>query len=152
MKYLTLIMILVIAFILECYSQSDTLVINLKNNQIEKIEISKIQKIQFENITAVENQVLHTINLAIKGNFPNPFAELTNIEFEIGTPGIVEMVIYNNSGEQIQTLKCENCQAGKDTLLWNCRDKNNIRVQSGAYYYEVRFNNEIQSRKMILVK
>jgi flagellar hook assembly protein FlgD len=148
-------MVLTFSFLKESKAQSDTLVINLKNNQIEKILISQIQKIQFENITAVEepgNTPHIKGELSAKGNFPNPFAEQTSIEFEIVTLGNVDIIIYNNSGEQVQTLKCENCQAGKNILQWNCLDTHNNRVLSGNYFYEVRFNNEVQSKKMLLVK
>ena len=40
----------------------------------------------------------------------------------------------------------------KYTLQWNCLDKNNSKVQSGAYYYKVRFGNEVQGKKMIVVR
>lgn len=133
-------------------AQGDTLIIKLKNNQIEKIAVSQIQKIQFENVTSVEEQSNHSNELNIKGNYPNPFVDRTSIEFEIALPGNVEIIIYDNSGNQIQKLECSNCQSGKNTLDWNCRDEKNNRVVSGTYYYEVRFNNKIQSQKMILVK
>jgi hypothetical protein len=152
MKFVLLTFVLALTFIFESYAQNDTLVIKLKNNQSEKIAVSQIQKIQFENVTDVEEQTNLSYGLAVKGNYPNPFKEQTSIEFEIGLSGNAVVIIYDNSGNQIQKLECENCQTGKNTLMWNCLDNKNNRVQSGVYYYEVRFNNEIQSKKMILVK
>lgn len=133
-------------------AQTDTLVIKLKNNQIEKIAISKIRTIKFENVTSVNEPTKNESGLSVVGNYPNPFQEQTNIEFEIASIGDVAVIIYDNSGKQTQKLECNNCQIGKNTLPWNCADKNNNRVESGVYYYEVRFNNEVQSKKMILVK
>lgn len=133
-------------------AQSDSLVITLKNNQIDKIPISQIHRIQFEKVTSVGEQSNHPNELNIIGNYPNPFTDHTSIDFEIALPGYVNIIIYDNSGNQIQKLECTNCQSGKNLLDWNCMDKNNNRVQSGTYYYEVRFNNEIQNQKMILVK
>lgn len=152
MNFLILTLVFTLSFIIESIAQTDTLVINLKNNQVEKIAVSQIRIIQFENVVSVDEQSLKTRNLSVKGNNPNPFNEHTTIEFEIAKPGIVEIIIYDNSGKQIQSLKCENCQAGKNALQWNCLDANNNRVQSGVYYYEVRFRDEIQSKKMILIK
>jgi flagellar hook assembly protein FlgD len=152
MKFYVILIAIFISLSLKSFAQSDTLVITLKNNQTEKIAITQIQKIQFENITGINEQIQPKNNLAIKGNYPNPFAEQTNIEFEISKTGNVEIVIYDNSGEQIQTLKCENCQVGKNSLPWNCLDKTNNRVQNGVYYYEVRFGNDVLSKKMIMVK
>ena len=152
MKILISFFVLMIAFSIQAMAQSDALLIKLKSGQTDTIAISLIQKIQFENILSVnENQPSGT-NLSIKGNYPNPFSEQTSLEFEIANSGNIEIIIYDNSGKQIQTLKCENCQAGKNSLQWNCLDLNNNRVQSGVYYYEVRFGTEVQAKKMILVK
>lgn len=151
MKLLITAFAILIAYSVSVYAQTDTLVIKLKNNQIEKIAVSTIKTIKFENVTSVNEPNQSLSGLAVTGNYPNPFQEQTNIEFEIASIGNVEVIIYDNSGKQIQKLECNNCQIGKNTLPWNCLDKNNNRVESGTYYYEVRFNNEVQSKKMILV-
>jgi hypothetical protein len=137
---------------LNILAQSDTLIVRLKNGQTEKIAINQIQKIQFENILAVRESSSTNSKLSIAGNYPNPFSEKTSLEFEIANSGSIEIIIYDNSGKIIQTLKCENCQAGKSALQWDCMDLNNNRVQSGVYYYEVRFGSDVQSRRMILIR
>jgi|WetSurMetagenome_2_1015567.scaffolds.fasta_scaffold803409_1 flagellar hook assembly protein FlgD len=152
MKFLLIGLIFNFLFIFGIKAQSDTLLIKLKNNQIERIAVSQIQKIQFENITSVNDQQLSARGLILKGNNPNPFQEFTYIEFEIASTGNVSILIYDNTGNQIQILQCLNCQPGKNSLQWNCLDKNNNKVQSGAYFYEVKFNNELQSKKMIVIK
>ena len=143
---------LLFVFSIFAKAQTDTLVITLKNSQVEKIAVSDIKIIKFENISGVNEQTQQTNNLAITGNYPNPFSENTNIEFEIPSPGNVEIIIYDNSGNSIQKLECGNCQPGKNTMQWNCHDKNNNRVQSGVYYYEVRFGTDVQARKMLVIK
>lgn len=133
------------------YSQNDTLVINLKNGQAEKIALSQLQKIKFEAIVGVEDQPGNS-GLKVYDNFPNPFVDLTSIDFEINSPGDVTILIYDNKGDIITTLRCTNCRAGRNKLQWNCNDNNNLRVQGGVYYYEVHSGAEVQSRKMIMVK
>lgn len=152
MKFLTTALILLIAFGISAGAQTDTLVIKLKNNQIEKNAVSKIKQIKFENVTSVNDLTPIPSGLTLNENYPNPFQEQTNIEFEIASVGDVEVIIYDNLGNQIQKLECTNCRIGKNSLQWNCTDKNNHRVENGVYYYEVRFNNEMQSKKMILIK
>ncbi|MEI6090476.1 MAG: FlgD immunoglobulin-like domain containing protein [bacterium] len=152
MKSLLTALVILIAYSVSVYAQTDTLVIKLKNNQIEKIAVSKIKTIKFENVTSVNEPNQSLSGLAVTGNYPNPFQEQTNIEFEISSIGNVEVIIYDNRGNQIQKLECTNCQIGKNSLPWNCIDKNNNRVESGTYYYEVRFNSEVLTKKMILVK
>ena len=152
MKYLFLITALTLCLLTSTYAQTDTLVVTLKNKTVEKIAISQIQKMQFENVTSVDELSKTSSGLSLKGNYPNPFGEQTSIEFEIETSGSVEVIIYDNEGKQIQKLQCNNCQAGKNTLQWNCLDNNNNRVQSGMYYYEVLYGQDTQSKKMMLIK
>jgi hypothetical protein len=152
MKLLITAFVILIALSVGVSAQTDTLVIKLKNNQIEKIAIDKIKTIKFENVTSVNEPTNSSAGLALTGNYPNPFQEQTNIEFEIASIGNVELIIYDNRGNQIQKLECTNCQIGKNSLSWNSLDKNNNRVESGVYYYEVRFNNEVLTKKMIMVK
>ena len=137
---------------IECYSIVDSLVIKLKDNRVEKISISNLKKIQFGDATSVKEMSKSENGIKIQGNYPNPFDNRTRIEFEIEQSGNVEILIFNNNGQKIKTLKCENCLAGKNALDWNCIDSENNIVTSGVYYYEVHFNNESQSKIMFLVK
>jgi hypothetical protein len=152
MKFLVFSLFLSFIFYFTAMADGDTLVIKLKDNKTEKIAVSDILKIQFENVTGVDEEVMRLNNLNVKENYPNPFREQTNIEFEIASSGNIEVIIYDNSGNQIQTLKCENCQAGKNSLMWNCLDKNKNKVQSGVYFYEVHFGNELLTKRMIVIK
>jgi len=151
MKFLFTTLLLVFAMSFYSRAESDSLVIKFKDNHVEKIDVSLISRIQFENITGVDGQKVLINNLSIKGNFPNPIVSQTTIEFEIAASGTVIIYIYDNAGNQIRILNCEGCQTGKNTLIWNCLDKNNSRVQSGSYFYEVHFGNEVLARKMIVI-
>ena len=124
MKSFVPIIISFLAFVPFINAQSDTLVVNLKNNQNEKIAVSQIEKIEFKDITSIREMNLNAGELSVKGNNPNPFNEQTNIEFEIATTGSVVIYIYDNSGNQIQRLECSNCQAGKN----NCARRRNHRA------------------------
>jgi flagellar hook assembly protein FlgD len=124
----------------------------MKDNRIEKISLSNIKKIQFGDATSVKEGNKSVNGIKIQGNYPNPFSNHTKIEFEIEQSGEVEILIFNTNGQIIQTLKCENCLAGKNSLYWNCMDKEDKIVPNGIYYYEVRFNNESLTKIMFLVK
>ena len=151
MKFIFTVLSLLIAFSFCTMAANDSLVIKFKDNHIEKIDVSQIAKIRFENITGVDNQEPSTGNISVKGNFPNPIQDRTTIEFDIATSGNVVIFIYDNSGNQIRILNCEGCQSGKNTIIWNCLDGNNNRVRSGSYFYEVHFGNELLTRKMIVI-
>ena len=151
MKFRLILIAIGFAVSANCYAQSDTLLIKLKNGTVEKIAVSQIKKVQFENVTsAVEDAALNN-SLQVKGNYPNPFEEKTNIEFEIESAGEVQITIYDSKGNQIQTLECNDCHAGKNTLQWNGIDKAGNKASSGVYYYEVRYGKEVLSKKMIVI-
>lgn len=152
MKYLTISLLLFFSFVINCAAQSDTLLIKLKNGKVEKIALSQIKKMKFENVSAVENQKPVVKDLKLNGNYPNPFDKLTNIEFELENAGDVKVIIYDNSGKLIKTIDCKDCQAGKNTLQWNGVDSQGEKAKSGVFYYEVHFDKSIFSKNMILIK
>lgn len=152
MKILPFIVIILTGFPKMLLCQSDTLIINLKDGTTEKIAVGEIKKLEFENIVGVNDLFSKSQGLRLKGNYPNPFNETTAIEFEIDKPGNVEIFIYDNSGKRINTLTRQNCPKGQNRLDWDCRDKNGRVAPRGAYYYEVRFGGEVQSKKMLIVK
>ncbi len=152
MRHSKLLLFLFLALSFETFSQSDTIVINLKDNSVDKFSITQIKNIKFENITGIEEFSSFIKELNLKGNHPNPASESTTIEFEISEPGEVTIEIYNYSGEHINSLKCNNCISGKNYLIWDCRNKANILVESGSYFYEVRFKNEIYLKKLLIIK
>ena len=53
MKFQIAIIVLTLAFSLFLKAGSDSLVIKFKDNHVEKIDVSLISRIQFENITGV---------------------------------------------------------------------------------------------------
>ena len=152
MNHILLTTFLIIAIFSSANAQTDTLQISMKNKSVVKIALTEILKIQFENLTSAGENQSASSNLNLGGNYPNPFIEQTNIDFEIASAGDVKVLIYDNSGKYIQSLNCPFCQSGKNTLQWNCLDINGNRVQSGVYYYEVHFRQEVQSRRMLVIK
>ena len=85
--------------------------------------------------------------LDLHQNYPNPFNPTTNIQFELPHSGYTTLKIYNSLGQLVQTLADSFLSAGNH--LYNF-DANNHA--SGVYFYQLRFGNEIMTRKMILLK
>ena len=85
-------------------------------------------------------------------NYPNPFNPTTQIEYQITSAGHVEVQVFNINGELIKTLTNAELSAGKYSVCWNGKDKNNNSVASGIYIYRVMSGNSILSKKMLLLK
>ena len=83
----------------------------------------------------------------LEQNFPNPFNPTTTIEFSIPEQGEVKLTIFNLLGQEVRTLVKEQRQAGNYTEYFDASGLN-----SGVYFYELRVNNFIVTKKMQLVK
>lgn len=86
-------------------------------------------------------------------NFPNPFNPTTTISYSLPIQNTISVNIYNFLGEHVATLiNNEKQQAGKHEVLWNSLDKNGNKVPSGTYFYEMKYGNFKQTKRMTLIK
>ena len=91
--------------------------------------------------------------ILLSPNFPNPFNPHTNIMFTVPeATKDVEITLYDISGRKIQTLFAGEVEAGTHTLEWNSMDQNGRLLSSGVYFCRLRVGNEVQTRKIALVK
>ena len=123
--------------------------------KVTSIPVSEIKKITFPSATGINQNtktqaLISTFDLF--QNYPNPFNPTTRIEYQIPTPGHIEIQLYNITGELVKTLINTEHAAGKYSVTWNGKDNDNRPVASGMYIYRVLFGNSVLSRKMLLLK
>lgn len=80
-------------------------------------------------------------------NFPNPFNPTTIIEYSLPQEGIVKLIVYNASGQQVMILKNSFETAGKHTVSWDAAD-----LPNGVYFYRLQAGGFNETKKMLLVK
>jgi M6 family metalloprotease-like protein len=80
-------------------------------------------------------------------NFPNPFNPTTTIKYDLPNTGIAELIVYDILGRKVRTLLNENQQAGRYEISFNATG-----LASGVYIYQLRAQDFISTRKMILLK
>lgn len=85
-------------------------------------------------------------------NFPNPFNAGTIIEYAIQKPGTVEVRIYNELGQPVRILVNENKPRGSYRILWDGNDSNGQRVATGHYFYQLRGDDFVSAKRMLLLK
>lgn len=93
----------------------------------------------------IENYVPESIELL--QNYPNPFNPTTTISYTINEKGFVQLKVYDVLGEEIANLVNEEKEQGSYSVKF---DGNNL--PSGIYFYSLRVNNFVQSRKMVLLR
>ncbi len=85
-------------------------------------------------------------------NYPNPFNATTQIQFRLIRSSQVTLDIYNLLGQKVRTMVDEPFSAGEHKIVWNGRDDSGDEVASGVYFYRLKTNLGIVSRKMIMLK
>ncbi|MGH1362963.1 MAG: FG-GAP-like repeat-containing protein [Calditrichia bacterium] len=97
-----------------------------------------------------DSQTALTFHLA--QNYPNPFNPSTTIEYSLPRSSTVTLVIYNTAGQKIKTLVNAQQKAGSQMVDWDGTDDSGNRVASGIYLYRLKVEDNIFSRKMLLVR
>ena len=85
-------------------------------------------------------------------NYPNPFNAVTKIYYTLPEPATVALRIYTLQGRLVKTLVNERQSAGYYGFNWDGTDRAGNAVGSGIYIYQLRANDQVMSRKMVLMK
>ena len=86
-------------------------------------------------------------------NYPNPFNPTTTISYQLKTAARVDLAIFNLLGQRVRTLVNGEKQApGVFSLYWNGLDEAGQEVSSSVYFYRLEADNQVQVRKMMLLR
>jgi len=85
-------------------------------------------------------------------NYPNPFNPVTVIQYDLPEISKVKLTIYDLAGRQVRSLVNESQALGLKTIVWDARDDMGNKIGAGVYIYQLKTDNYIDSKKMILVK
>jgi hypothetical protein len=85
-------------------------------------------------------------------NCPNPFNPVTTISFTLPASSLVNLSVYDVSGRLVSTLVDRTLNEGTHDLTWDGKGANGAQVASGIYFYRLRTDREILTRKMILLR
>jgi hypothetical protein len=114
---------------------------NVKDGEEIVISDATISKLM------VSGELLPTV-YALEQNYPNPFNPSTTIEFSLPEEvKNVKLSIYSILGEKVAELVNTSLIAGKYQYQWNAKN-----VATGLYIYELRTDNFVSVKKMMLLK
>ena len=89
---------------------------------------------------------------ALGTNYPNPFNPSTSISYSIGSPGQVELKIFDVRGSLVRTLVSGFQAAGEKTVTWDGLSDGGMQAASGVYFYRLKTPGFSDTRKMILLR
>ena len=83
----------------------------------------------------------------LEQNYPNPFNPSTTIEYQITTPDIVKLQVFNTLGQLVATLVNERQSTGAYSVNWDAQN-----LSSGTYFYRLEVGNDFVTRKSVLLR
>ena len=90
-------------------------------------------------------------NFYLSQNYPNPFNPETHIRYQISESGLVSLKVFDVLGNEVETLVNEEKSAGIYEVKFSA-SRGNANLSSGIYYYTLKTNNFISTKKMLMLK
>ena len=103
------------------------------------------------NITISENNLLPT-SYALADAFPNPFNPSTTLGYSLKTTADVDLFIFDLSGKVVKSWDFSQQSPGWYPIIWNGKNSQGFNLSSGIYFYTIKANDFVQTKKMVLMK
>ncbi len=103
--------------------------------------------IKFGELTSVDDENISPGAFSLSQNYPNPFNLSTEISYRLLKQSFISLKVYDVLGNEVATLVNEEKPAGKYEVEFNGEG-----LTSGIYFYQLRAENFIETKKMNLMK
>ncbi len=108
-------------------------------------------RIQINKLDILSGLPDYNTNLSLNIS-PNPFSNLTWINFETTSFTNVQLKIHNLKGQIVNILVNENKTQGKYSILWEGNDLNGKEVSPGLYLVRLQIGRNVVTRSVILTQ
>lgn len=108
-------------------------------------------KVVDQQWSSVEEHALPVAHFELSANYPNPFNPTTRIDYTLPTSEHVDFSIYDVLGRQVYALSRME-SAGRHTIEWNGLTTGGSVCPSGIYFYQLKTEKDIQTRRMHLLR
>ncbi len=99
-----------------------------------------------------DDPYLPSADVRLLQNFPNPFAESTNLRIYAKQPvKIADIDIFNSKGQKVNTIPMNALKKGINEMSWNGFGNNKQKLPQGIYFYRVNGTGAKLSGKMLIL-
>ncbi|MDR3609708.1 MAG: T9SS type A sorting domain-containing protein [Ignavibacteriaceae bacterium] len=98
-------------------------------------------------VSAVNSKQLSSSSFTLSQNYPNPFNPATSINYSIARKGNVTLKVFDLMGREVAVLVNGEKESGNYQANFDAS-----KLSSGIYFYELRTDGFVQSKKMLLMK
>ncbi|HEY3369513.1 MAG TPA: T9SS type A sorting domain-containing protein [Prolixibacteraceae bacterium] len=124
------------------YPVEDAISVNSPGRSVQFIMVEGGTKLLYP--TAVESELDNQTRLI---NYPNPFSDLTTIEFQTPSKAAVLLEVFDQTGQKVSTLIHEVLAPGTHQIEFD-----GSLLPAGLYFYQLKVGSLSTTRKMILKK
>jgi hypothetical protein len=103
--------------------------------------------VRYNIVNSVEVIESELNSFTLYQNYPNPFNPSTKINFSLPSSSYAALEIYNELGEKVGDLLNRELTNGNYEVEWDASG-----LPSGIYFYQLRTNEFVETKKMILMK
>ncbi len=103
-------------------------------------------------IDVKEPGVVPAVVTSLGQAFPNPMNPTATIKYTIGTPGKVQLRVFDVSGRVIRTLVDETKAAGAFSVIWDGKNDGGERVASGVFFYQLNAPGSEMNKKIVILQ
>lgn len=129
-------------------NSNGTIAVKMSNNTTGVVAADAFRIIYRSPISSLEEETAPK-DFILYQNYPNPFNVQTTIRFNLNYPSKVQLRIFNSVGELVETLVDQELGSGTHEVIFDTQ-KNNL--SSGIYLYQLRVNDNIATKKLMLLK
>ena len=130
-------------------------VIGRGNDPLNSVTVTRenvqraIQEYQsnFASMTYTPPPAIPVTSYLLYQNYPNPFNPTTTIRYELPQDGVVTIEVFDILGQKVKTILNEFKRSSRYEVTFN-----SAGLASGVYIYQLRVNDFITSKKMVLIK
>ncbi|OQY29860.1 MAG: hypothetical protein B6244_02565 [Candidatus Cloacimonetes bacterium 4572_55] len=116
-----------------------------------ELEIFPINQFDVSNCLdqslSIEPEIVEQEDAMLFQNHPNPFNPNTTISFQLEHPSNVNLSVYNQAGQLVETLFSGHLSPGPRHTVWQAD-----QVGSGVYFYRLTTDRGVLTRRAILIK
>ncbi len=88
----------------------------------------------------------------LRGNYPNPFNPQTTIAFDLSHTDHTSVDVYDLAGRLVRNLHSGVLTAGSHEVMWNGRAADGRMSAAGVYFFRLKTETVMDTRRMTLVK
>jgi hypothetical protein len=119
--------------------------IRIYNRTLTQAEIDSLFNEGVTSVDEIDLTIPHTFELY--QNYPNPFNPLTTINYSVPELSFVTLKIYDVLGNEIETLVNKEKSIGTYTFEFDAST-----LPSGIYFYRLKADDFVETKKMILLR